>query len=87
MRLLCKREGLRVVGTSEPMVLRSPGVDWQITSDGQQETATAVVRPREGAPIPPGAALRHRRPVSRPPWASRSGAPAPARTGRTGPPR
>jgi hypothetical protein len=44
-------EGLRVVGTSEPMVLRSPGVDWQITSDGQQETATAVVRPREGAAI------------------------------------
>ncbi|WP_367133067.1 trehalose-phosphatase [Saccharothrix sp. HUAS TT1] len=51
VRLLREREGLRVVGTSDPMVLRSPGVDWQITSDGIQETATAVVRPREGAPI------------------------------------
>jgi len=32
-------------------VLRSPGVDWEITSDGLQETAKAIVRPREGAPI------------------------------------
>ncbi|XVV04255.1 trehalose-phosphatase [Actinosynnema sp. CA-248983] len=51
VRLLRERDGLRVVGTSDPMVLRSPGVDWQITSDGIQETATAVVRPREGAPV------------------------------------
>ncbi|WP_158848254.1 trehalose-phosphatase [Saccharothrix deserti] len=51
VRLLRERDGLRVVGTSDPMVLRSPGVDWQITSDGIQETATAVVRPREAAPI------------------------------------
>ncbi|MEU5694702.1 trehalose-phosphatase [Actinosynnema sp. NPDC020468] len=51
VRLLRERDGLRVVGTSDPMVLRSPGVDWQITSDGIQETATAVVRPRESAPI------------------------------------
>ncbi|WNV81917.1 trehalose-phosphatase [Umezawaea sp. Da 62-37] len=51
VRLLREREGLRVVGTSDPMVLRSPGVDWEITSDGLQETARAVVRPREGAPI------------------------------------
>ncbi|MEV0680860.1 trehalose-phosphatase [Actinosynnema sp. NPDC050436] len=51
VRLLRERDGLRVVGTSDPMVLRSPGVDWEITSDGLQETATAVVRPREGAPI------------------------------------
>jgi hypothetical protein len=35
-------------------------VDWQITSDGQQETSTAVVRPREGVPITPGLRLRHR---------------------------
>ncbi|WP_285647861.1 trehalose-phosphatase [Lentzea sp. NBRC 102530] len=51
VRLLRERDGLRVVGTSDPMVLRSPGVDWEITSDGQQETAHAVVRPREGAPV------------------------------------
>ncbi|ACU34338.1 trehalose-phosphatase [Actinosynnema mirum] len=51
VRLLRERDGLRVAGTSEPMVLRSPGVDWEITSDGVQETAVAVVRPREGAAI------------------------------------
>ncbi|MEU3649833.1 trehalase-like domain-containing protein, partial [Lentzea sp. NPDC034063] len=51
VRLLRERDGLRVVGTSDPMVLRSPGVDWDITSDGLQETARAVVRPREGAPV------------------------------------
>ncbi|MDX8141387.1 trehalose-phosphatase [Lentzea sp. BCCO 10_0061] len=51
VRLLRERDGLRVVGTSDPMVLRSPGVDWEITSDGVQETARAVVRPREGAPV------------------------------------
>ena len=41
------------MGASEPMVLRSPAADWQITSDSRQETATAVVRRREGAPILP----------------------------------
>jgi len=51
VRLLRERDGLRVVGTSDPMVLRSPGVDWEITSDGLQETARAIVRPREGAPV------------------------------------
>ncbi|WP_199441085.1 trehalose-phosphatase [Umezawaea beigongshangensis] len=51
VRLLREREGLRVLGTSDPMVLRSPGVDWEITSDGLQETARAIVRPRESAPI------------------------------------
>jgi trehalose-phosphatase len=51
VRLLREREGLRVLGTSDPMVLRSPGVDWEITSDGLQETARAIVRPREGAPV------------------------------------
>ncbi|SDJ53796.1 trehalose-phosphatase [Actinokineospora alba] len=45
------QEGLRVLGTSEPMVLRSPGVEWKITSDGVHETAHAVVRPREGVPV------------------------------------
>ncbi|TWP51135.1 trehalose-phosphatase [Lentzea tibetensis] len=51
VRLLRERDGLRVVGTSDPMVLRSTGVDWEITSDGVQETARAIVRPREGAPV------------------------------------
>ena len=41
-------DGLRVSGTSEPMVLRSPGVRWNITSDGTQQTALAVVDPSQG---------------------------------------
>ncbi|HEX7662384.1 MAG TPA: trehalose-phosphatase [Pseudonocardiaceae bacterium] len=36
-------DGLRVVGTGDPIVLRSPGVAWRITSDGIHETAQAVV--------------------------------------------
>ncbi|MFD4644467.1 trehalose-phosphatase [Lentzea sp. NPDC058436] len=51
VRLLREPDGLRVAGTSDPMVLRSPGVDWHITSDGVHDTATAVVRPREGAAV------------------------------------
>ncbi|GAB2663096.1 trehalose-phosphatase [Prescottella soli] len=41
-------DGLRVSGTSEPMVLRSPGVHWDITTDGTQQTAHAVVDPSRG---------------------------------------
>lgn len=41
-------DGLRVSGTSEPMVLRSPGVHWDITTDGTQQTAFAVVDPSQG---------------------------------------
>ncbi|BCN67202.1 putative trehalose phosphatase [Prescottella equi] len=41
-------DGLRVSGTSEPMVLRSPGVRWDITTDGTQQTAHAVVDPSQG---------------------------------------
>nr|WP_240945328.1 trehalose-phosphatase [Rhodococcus sp. HNM0569] len=41
-------DGLRVHGTNEPYVLRSPGVEWTVTSDGNQETATAVVDPSQG---------------------------------------
>ena len=51
VRLVREHEGLRVVGTSDPMVLRSPGVEWEVTSDGTQETATAVVSPQADAPI------------------------------------
>ncbi|GAA5118509.1 trehalose-phosphatase [Haloechinothrix salitolerans] len=45
VRLLREHDGLRVLGTSEPFVLRSPGVDWTVTSDGLHDTAEAVVRP------------------------------------------
>ncbi|MFZ2173100.1 MAG: trehalose-phosphatase [Rhodococcus sp. (in: high G+C Gram-positive bacteria)] len=41
-------EGLRVHGTNEPYVLRAPGVEWDITTDGNQQTATAVVDPSDG---------------------------------------
>ncbi|MPY81018.1 MAG: trehalose-phosphatase [Actinophytocola sp.] len=51
VRLLPEHDGLRVLGTSEPFVLRSPGVDWTITSDGLHDTAEAVVRPAPERPI------------------------------------
>jgi trehalose-phosphatase len=38
--------GLRVIGTSTPMVLVSPGITWDITTDGRQETAHALVELR-----------------------------------------
>ncbi|MGW0179921.1 trehalose-phosphatase [Nocardia sp. NPDC003345] len=43
-----ERDGLRVWGTNDPVVLRSPGVRWQIHSDGAHDTATAVVDPSDG---------------------------------------
>jgi trehalose-phosphatase len=42
--------GLRVVGTSDPMALHSPGVWWEITSDGIHDTARAVVA-LDGDPV------------------------------------
>ncbi|MFD4183625.1 trehalose-phosphatase [Rhodococcus sp. NPDC058514] len=41
-------DGLRVYGTNDPLVLRSPGVEWEITSDGVQQTARAVIDPSLG---------------------------------------
>ncbi|NUS91006.1 MAG: trehalose-phosphatase [Nocardia sp.] len=41
-------DGLRVWGTNDPVVLRSPGVQWQIHSDGAHDSATAVVDPSDG---------------------------------------
>ncbi|MFI5715232.1 trehalose-phosphatase [Nocardia sp. NPDC051750] len=43
-----ERDGLRVWGTNDPVVLRSPGVEWQIHSDGIHDTATAVIDPSNG---------------------------------------
>ena len=40
--------GLRVFGPNDPLVLRSPGVEWEIKSDGVHQSATAVVDPSEG---------------------------------------
>lgn len=43
-------DGLRVQGTNDPIVLRSPGVRWRIVGDGLQQSAEAVVDP-SGAPV------------------------------------
>ncbi|WP_149361672.1 trehalose-phosphatase [Lolliginicoccus suaedae] len=45
VRIIIEPDGLRVEGTNDPIVLRSPGVAWSVESDGAQESATAVVRP------------------------------------------
>ncbi|MFB9906022.1 trehalose-phosphatase [Allokutzneria oryzae] len=49
--LVAEEDGLRVVGMSDPMVLRAPGVEWTITSDGQHESAHAVVEVTPEQPI------------------------------------
>ncbi|MEV0127953.1 trehalose-phosphatase [Dactylosporangium sp. NPDC050688] len=36
-------EGLLVLGSNEPMVLYSPGISWEITSDGHSDLARATV--------------------------------------------
>ncbi len=51
VRLTAEAGGLRVQGTSEPMVVYSPGVQWEITSDGMHESAHAVVDPTDDSPI------------------------------------
>ncbi|GAA2337085.1 trehalose-phosphatase [Saccharopolyspora halophila] len=51
VRLTPEADGLRVQGTSEPMVLYSPGVSWEISSDGMHESATAVLELIEGQPV------------------------------------
>ncbi|HEY3753678.1 MAG TPA: trehalose-phosphatase [Pseudonocardiaceae bacterium] len=51
VRLRVESEGLRVVGTGDPLVLRSPGVVWEVSSDGMHETATATVAVSPGEPV------------------------------------
>ncbi|MGA9873178.1 MAG: trehalase-like domain-containing protein, partial [Rhodococcus sp. (in: high G+C Gram-positive bacteria)] len=48
VRLEPEDDGLRIYGTADPMVLRSPGVRWNVVSDGTQETAHAQVDPSNG---------------------------------------
>jgi trehalose-phosphatase len=50
VRLLPVAEGLVVAGTSDPVVLRAPGISWEIISDGRHESARAVLRPSPGRP-------------------------------------
>lgn len=42
-RLEARPDGIVVLGTSDLMVLRSPGVTWDIVADGMHETARAVI--------------------------------------------
>jgi trehalose-phosphatase len=51
VKLVSEGEGLRVLGTSEPFVLRAPGIEWSITSDGLHDTATALVQPKPDNPV------------------------------------
>ncbi|MCZ4276902.1 trehalose-phosphatase [Rhodococcoides yunnanense] len=51
VRLEPEADGIRIYGTADPMVLRSPGVQWNIVSDGIQETAHAEVDPSQGPVI------------------------------------
>lgn len=41
-------DGLRVLGTNEPMVLRSPGVTWDLVVDGTQSAAVARINTSDG---------------------------------------
>jgi trehalose 6-phosphate phosphatase len=51
VRLIPSADGLRVLGTSDPVSLRAPGITWEITSDGMHDTARAVVTPTAEQPI------------------------------------
>ncbi|MBQ6643471.1 MAG: trehalose-phosphatase [Saccharopolyspora sp.] len=51
VRLVQEAGGLRVMGTSEPIVLHSPDVQWEITSDGMHESAHAVVEASDAEPV------------------------------------
>ena len=51
VRLVPSDDGLRVLGTSDPVALRAPGVAWEITSDGMHDTARAVITPSTDEPV------------------------------------
>ncbi len=50
-QLRARDGGLEVDGTHDPIVLRSPGIEWTISREGQHQTATARVTPKSGEPI------------------------------------
>ncbi|MGH3438190.1 MAG: trehalose-phosphatase [Sciscionella sp.] len=51
VRLQATEDGLAVLGTSDPIVLRAPGVHFEISSDGVHESAHATVQPQINQPI------------------------------------
>lgn len=46
-RMVATDDGVRVLGTSEPISLHAPGVDFDLIEAGQSQTAEAVVVPAE----------------------------------------
>lgn len=44
-------DGLLVAGNSDPIVLRAPGIEWEITSDMGHDSGRAVVQPSPDQPI------------------------------------
>ncbi len=50
-RLELRPEGIAVLGTSDLMVLRSPGIDWEIVQDGAHETAKGNVELTPDTPL------------------------------------
>lgn len=51
VRITPKENGLLVEGADFPMVLYSPGVEWEIGHDGFDDVARAVVRPSSEEPV------------------------------------
>jgi len=50
-RLHAREGGLEIEDTLDPIVLRSPGVEWTIDHEGEHHTARAVVRPAPDHPV------------------------------------
>jgi trehalose 6-phosphate phosphatase len=51
VRLQPVNDGLLVVGTSDPIALRAPGMTWEVVPDGRHETARALVEPSPDSPL------------------------------------
>ncbi|HEX3787671.1 MAG TPA: trehalose-phosphatase [Pseudonocardiaceae bacterium] len=51
VKLVVEEDGLRVMGTGDPVVLRAPGLAWEISSDGMHDSAQTVLDLVEGQPV------------------------------------
>jgi trehalose-phosphatase len=68
-RLRVWDDGLEVAGTSDPIVLRAPGLDWELVEEGQHQTARATVDLSAGPVVLElrcGTASLHPSPVAEP---------------------
>ena len=50
-QLRAREDGLEIEGSNDPVVLRSSGVTWTISSEGVHHTAEAVIQPALGAVV------------------------------------